>query len=318
MNIDFIQIANYASKAPSGHNTQPWKFHITDDRITVMPNFKVALPVVDGNNRELFISLGCAVENLLIAAGHLGYATHIMEYNIKGITIRLAKTDSTIENPLFRQIEKRQTNRSIYNGSKIPNEKLRQLQTVQKENQIQFYFAEIGTPLADTITGYIMKGNEIQMNDTDFKNELLSWMRFNKRQVETTHNGLSYRVFGNPPLPKILARPIVNRFLKSDVQNKSDRKKITSSSHFVIYTTQKNTVEEWIDLGRTLQRFLLKATETGISYAFLNQPCEVPPLASALQKISPFTQEYPTLILRIGYARPLPYSPRQKIETVIV
>lgn len=43
-----------------------------------------------------------------------------------------------------------------------------------------------------------MKGNEIQMNDTDFKNELLSWMRFNKRQVETTHNGLSYRVFRKP------------------------------------------------------------------------------------------------------------------------
>lgn len=52
-----------------------------------------------------------------------------------------------------------------------------------------------------------MKGNEIQMADIAFKNELLSWMRFNKKQVEATHNGLSYLVFGNPPLPRILARP---------------------------------------------------------------------------------------------------------------
>ena len=62
MKTDFIQIASYASKAPSGHNTQPWKFHITDGTITVLPNLEVALPVVDRSNRELFISLGCAVE----------------------------------------------------------------------------------------------------------------------------------------------------------------------------------------------------------------------------------------------------------------
>lgn len=66
MKTDFIQIASYASKAPSGHNTQPWKFHITDSTITVLPNLDVALPVVDRNNRELFISLGCAVENYFL------------------------------------------------------------------------------------------------------------------------------------------------------------------------------------------------------------------------------------------------------------
>lgn len=66
MKTDFIQIASYASKAPSGHNTQPWKFHITDSTITVLPNLNVALPVVDRNNRELFISLGCAVENYFL------------------------------------------------------------------------------------------------------------------------------------------------------------------------------------------------------------------------------------------------------------
>ena len=76
MKTDFIQIASYASKAPSGHNTQPWKFHITDSAITVLPNLDVALPVVDRNNRELFISLGCAIENLCIAASYFGYTTH--------------------------------------------------------------------------------------------------------------------------------------------------------------------------------------------------------------------------------------------------
>lgn len=318
MNIDFIQIAGYAGKAPSGHNTQPWKFHITDNGISVLPNLEVALPFVDGDNRELFISLGCAVENLCISARHFGYTTHIVECCAKGIVIELTKTDITVESPLFHQIEKRQTNRSIYNSKKIPDRVLKRLQSIPKENSVQFYFTEIGTPFANIIAKYIMKGNEIQMNDITFKNELFSWMRFNRKQVEATHNGLSYQVFGNPPLPKILAYSIVSLFLKSSVQNKSDRKKIDSSSHFVVCTIQKNTLEEWIDLGRTLQRFLLGITKIGVAYAFLNQPCEVAPLASELQNILPINEEFPVLILRIGYAKPLPYSPRQKVETLLV
>ena len=318
MKTDFIQIASYASKAPSGHNTQPWKFHITDSTITVLPNLDVALPVVDRNNRELFISLGCAVENLCIAASYFGYTTHIIERSIEAIILELTKNDLTIEDSLFHQIEKRQTNRNIYNGNKISDGILQQLQSIPKENGIQFYFNEINTPFANTITQYIMKGNEIQMADIAFKNELLSWMRFNKKQVEATHNGLSYLVFGNPPLPRILARPIVSLFLKPNAQNKSDRKKIDSSSHFVVCTTKQDTIEEWINLGRTLQRFLLKVTEIGISYAFLNQPCEVAALAFDLREKLPVNKEHPTLIMRIGYAKQIPYSPRKKIETLLV
>ena len=318
MKTDFIQIASYASKAPSGHNTQPWKFHITDSTITVLPNLDVALPVFDRNNRELFISLGCAVENLCIAASYFGYTTHIIECSIEAIILELTKNALTIEDSLFHQIEKRQTNRNIYNGNKISDGILQQLQSIPKENGIQFYFTEINTPFANTITQYIMKGNEIQMADIAFKNELLSWMRFNKKQVEATHNGLSYLVFGNPPLPRILARPIVSLFLKPNAQNKSDRKKIDSSSHFVVCATQRDTIEEWINLGRTLQRFLLKVTEIGISYAFLNQPCEVAALAFDLREKLPVNKEHPTLIMRIGYAKQIPYSPRKKIETLLV
>lgn len=265
----------------------------------------------------MFISLGCAVENLCIAANHFGYTTQIAQCSSKGIILELTKNGFTVENLLFHQIEKRQTNRSVYNGNKVPDEMLRQLQSIQKEDAVQFYFAEIGTPFADTITKYILKGNEIQMNDVAFKNELLSWMRFNKKQVEATQNGLSYLVFGNPSLPRVFARPIVSLFLKPNVQNKSDRKKIGSSSHFVIYTTQNNTIQEWLNLGRSLQRFLLKTTEIGISYAFLNQPCEITTLSIALRKELPINKEYPTLILRMGYANPVPYSPRKNIETLL-
>ena len=72
---DFRQMIAHAVRAPSGHNTQPWLFTVGSDHITISPDPGRRLPVVDPDDRELFISLGCAAENLRIAANHYGYAT---------------------------------------------------------------------------------------------------------------------------------------------------------------------------------------------------------------------------------------------------
>lgn len=326
MNQDFMEIIEYATKAPSGHNTQPWRFNLADNAISIKPDFEVALPVVDSDNRELYISLGCATENLLIAAAHFGYEAHIVQCDTAEIKVELTKNSQVAKDSLFHQIERRQTNRSVYSGEKISERQLAKLQSVSPdgksqaaspEGNLNLYFAETGSPLADTLALYIAKGNEIQMSDKAFREELLSWMRFNAKQVMKTGNGLSHQVFESPSMPGLIAKPIVRQFLKPSTQNKGDRKKIASSSHLVLFTTKHNTVKEWIGLGRLLQRFLLTATESGIASAFCNQPCEVVSLANELQKTLPVNGEYPTLILRIGYAAPMPYSPRKEIAEVL-
>lgn len=317
MNNDFWEIVRLASKAPSGHNTQPWHFRISNEGITILPNYKVALPVVDPYNRELFISLGCAVENLFIAATHSGYKAHISTCCQEEIRISLIQADMDTD-PLFAQIEKRQTNRGLFNGIQIPPETLERIKSFRKEAQVQFYIFEKESSSAQTMKEYIREGNKIQMKDQLFKTELLSWMRFNTKQVEATQNGLSYQVFGTPALPESIAKPIVKLFLKPNLQNRSDMHKIDSSSHLVLFTTCNNTFKEWINTGRTLQRFLLKLTEAGVSCAFMNQPCEVEALASDLQKSLPIHNECPTILLRIGFAAPAPYSPRKEIGKILI
>lgn len=63
----------YAILAPSSHNTEPWKFRLRGDRVDVLLDFSRWLKVADDDQRELHISVGCALENLLIsllAAAH--------------------------------------------------------------------------------------------------------------------------------------------------------------------------------------------------------------------------------------------------------
>jgi nitroreductase len=72
-----LNIVQYATLAANGHNTQPWKFAIKDNTIEIHPDYSRELTVVDPNHRELWISLGCALENLIIAARASGYDAEV-------------------------------------------------------------------------------------------------------------------------------------------------------------------------------------------------------------------------------------------------
>jgi hypothetical protein len=63
-----------ASLAPSGHNTQPWTLRVVEPKHWIIGSDKKRwLPAVDPENREMFLSLGAFIENLVIAAGTYGY-----------------------------------------------------------------------------------------------------------------------------------------------------------------------------------------------------------------------------------------------------
>ncbi|PID27114.1 MAG: nitroreductase [Candidatus Cloacimonadota bacterium] len=316
-NKDFIEIIKYAVKAPSGHNTQPWLFKIKEGKIEIHPDFTKSLSVVDPDNRELFVSLGAATENLSIAATNKGYEVSVSISEDGIISVELVKK-GTETSTLFPQIFVRQTNRSAYNSSIITEDKINLLKTVDFEPCIRTYFFKNGTSEFTSISDLIYEGNSRQMRDSNFKRELHQWMRYNKKDQDTTRDGLSYSVFGAPNLPYFIAKWIVSRVVNEKSQNRSDRKKISSSSHFILFTTQNNTIEEWINLGRTMERTLLKITEMGISHAYMNQPNEIFELSQKMAEIVGIKNEYPTILIRVGYGKKMPYSLRKKVEDFLI
>lgn len=317
-NADYLFMIEHAIKAPSGHNTQPWLFKIYDSEIDICPDFTKSLPAVDPDNRELFVSLGCATENLCIAASHKGYKGNVFVTNNGVIKIMLSQDSLTVASTLFPQIPIRQTNRAVYNGEIVPDHSIALLKGIDVETCIGVHFFKNGTPEYETISEMVYRGNSVQMNDKKFKEELQQWMRYNKKHQDSTRDGLSYAVFGAPNIPRFIAKLIIKGTIKEKSQNKNDRKKIASSSHFILLTTSENTIEQWIALGRTLERILLKTTEMGISHAYLNQPNEVSELSVEMAKKLGLSNEYPTVFIRIGYGKKMPYSLRRSIESCIL
>ncbi len=67
-----------ASLAPSGHNTQPWTLRKTAANRWIIGSARERwLPAVDPDNRELLLSIGAFLENLVSAAGHFGYRAEV-------------------------------------------------------------------------------------------------------------------------------------------------------------------------------------------------------------------------------------------------
>ena len=63
------ELVRYATLAPSSHNTQCWRFGIEPQAITVLPDLSRRCPAVDPDDHHLFVSLGCAAENLGLVSG---------------------------------------------------------------------------------------------------------------------------------------------------------------------------------------------------------------------------------------------------------
>lgn len=67
------ELVRYATLAPSSHNTQCWKFGLDDQSISILPDYQRRCPIVDPDDHHLFVSLGCAAENLVQAAAAMGF-----------------------------------------------------------------------------------------------------------------------------------------------------------------------------------------------------------------------------------------------------
>ncbi|MCR5455494.1 MAG: nitroreductase [Bacteroidales bacterium] len=310
--LTFFELAklliSFAVLAPSGHNSQPWNFQVADSSIVITPDFNKRLQVVDADNRELFISLGCALQNLTTAARHYGYDSEYV-CNEDKIVVTLSKQDVYNDDPLFAAIEKRHTHRGKFTGKKISDDLL---EGVVSQDNVSLLILKSDSREANVIKKKIEDGNVIQMSDTAFTRELVSWMRFNKKHVAETQNGLCYNVLGFPATPKPIGKRMVGMFLNPKAQNKTDNAVNATVSHFCVFGVKENNVSNWIDLGFFLERFLLKITSSGISYSFSNQPCELPSLATCLQKELSLTN-YPSVILRLGYGDvPKAFAPREE------
>lgn len=315
-NSPMRDLIHYATLAANGHNTQPWKFAIRENVIEIHPDYSRELTVVDPDHRELWISLGCALENLLLAARATGYAAEVA-YPDSADVIRVNLTsDMPQPNPLFDSIPVRQNTRTEYDGRPIPASDLDRILSLPIEQGVSLRFVTATNEL-ETLVEYVNQGNLSQYADAAFVDELIEWLRFNKKDALVAMDGLYSVCSGNPEVPGWLGRMFVAG-TKPGQQADVDAKKLRSSSAAVVIASETEDKSAWVRTGQVYERLALQTTALGIKSAFLNQPIEVSELRSQFQSAVGLGASLPQLLIRFGYADPLSRSLRRPVDAVLI
>lgn len=321
MNSKLVELIRYATLAPSGHNTQPWLFSIEGNTIRIAPDFTRRLPVVDPDDHALYISLGCALENLVIAANNAGYDAAISYFPTSGpgesIVVQLKEGFKAADDKLFKAIPERQSTRSLYDGKPIPSDHLKRLEDAGRQDGLIFKLFTQAVEI-EPIIQFVKEGNYAQFKDRGFIQELLSWVRFSKKEVTQHQDGLTGPAMGSPSVPRWLGKIFFTLAASPQKQASACEKMIRSSSALMMFIALKNDKTTWVKVGQSFERVALTATSLNIKMAHLNMPCEVVPVRLKLAMHLRLANAHPLLLLRIGYADPMPRSPRRPVEQVLV
>jgi hypothetical protein len=311
------QLVRCAVMAPSGHNTQPWFFRINANRIEILPDLSRRLPVADRDNRELFISLGAALQNILISASKFGFTT---EYEIDEsgggrIIIYLSDKINYEKNKWFEAMLSRQTTRNEYEKKSLPSDFFSELQR-STDPDTAFYFTSEKDEFA-TFIDFVKEGNRLLYNNKKYLEELKEWIRWNDKEAEEKLDGLYARALGQPSTAAWFGKMIFNLTVTEKNQNKDDENFINSSSG-LLFLFSEDGIKNWVESGRKLEQILISITKQGLKYAFHNQPCQALPLRSDFAHTFDYKGLMPQAAIRIGYGDSLPRSPRRRINDVIL
>jgi hypothetical protein len=305
-----------ATLAANGHNAQPWKFALSANSIEIHPDYSRRLPAVDPADREMWISLGCALENLLIAARAMGYAPEVTYPETRDlIHIHLA-ADTPQRDSLFDAIPSRQSTRSEYDGRLIAPNQLDSLQNLSREPGVGVHPIVERSGLA-TLADYVHESTLSQYADQAFRQELIQWLRFNKKEAVASLDGLYSACTGNPTVPRWLGQWFVAGAKPPDLAE-ADVKKLRSSAGAVVITSLAETKADWVRTGQVYERMALRMTSWNIKSAFLNQPVEVESVRGKLQSGLGLGAARPQLVVRFGYANSMLRSLRRPVEQVLM
>lgn len=317
---DYLNIVQSAVKAPSGHNTQPWLFAKEDDSLCIMPDFNRSLPVADPDHRELYISLGCAAETASIAARFYGYIPHLTFENLNNgnckLRILLQKAEKAEEPELFSFISSRQTTRSVYDDSPIPDKYLMMLEQTVTEPGIGITFFK-GQDEIRKLTPNIIEANTLQFNDPAFKDELIQWMRFSEKEAMQKGDGLYTACNGVPAMGRMAGSFVLKNFVTAKSEEKRLLRQLDKTAAMAMFTAKRNDTEHWIKAGMSFQRFALTSAKLNLSHSYMNMPCQVKSVREKMMNDLGLGNYTPILLIRMGYSKAMPYSFRRNVHHYI-
>lgn len=314
-----VRAIQYAVRAPSGHNTQPWRFRLVDGGLQLFCDRSRALGIVDPADRALMISCGAALHHLRIALLSVGFRPHIRTWPddsdpdlVAEVQLDERYSPEDDERELFDAIRRRRTNRGPFDSREVSPALLGKLASEAETEGAQLRILD--QQHRERLVDLVAEGNRAQFADRDFRRELATWIRWNGTRRRDGMPGSAH----GAGLLKSIAMPLVLRSLDlGPAQARTDRQLLSQAPVLAVICTATDDRHAWIAAGQALSRVLLRATADGLSASFFNQPVEVPDLRRDLGDLLGGSV-HPQLVVRLGYASEVRGTPRRSVSEVLI
>ncbi|MFZ0138674.1 MAG: hypothetical protein WAK89_16535 [Candidatus Sulfotelmatobacter sp.] len=340
-----LALVRAAILAASPHNTQPWLFKVTNSSIELYVDTGRNVGALDPYLREEHIGMGCALENLMLAAAANGYQATVTlvpgklgripaEARPKLLAHVDLATGKREESELYAAIPRRHTNRSAYIPEKpIPPEFIDALSGLASdEPDVKIFLFTAGADRKKIVEISSAANTELY-SDPEVDRGSDRWVRINWSSVQKLRDGLTLDAFGLPPIATAAAKMMPLWMLRwaasRGLKNGYSRLMLSAPLIGIIAVHDRYDQEHCLRAGRIWQRAHLLATARGLAGRPCNEAVELLDHDKALGKLAKRTAwlgnvmgDYtwqPTFVFYMGYptltARA---SPRRPIEKVIV
>lgn len=250
-------LLSYAILAPSPYNTQPWRFSISGDEIRISAERSRWLKVADPDQRQLYMSLGSALENLLLAAEHFGYS-YSVSYPAgedSSVSVRLAPRDRPGRNEsLFYAITRR--HEGILpcegGGAQLPS----------RSWDGVYIRLDSGEAARARLRELVEEADRAQLADPAHRGELGSW--------------IGRGMMGPSGIQALLAQAWTVFLDDGSEALRRDGQLVGSAIQIGLVATEEDGRAADVRAGQALERLWLQATSEGLSVEPMGQVLALP------------------------------------------
>ncbi len=344
-NEDPLALVRAAILAASPHNTQPWLFKTSNSSIELYIDTQRNVGALDPYLREEHIGMGCALENLLLAAPANGYAATatLLPGQLGPIPAQptpqlLARVDlapgSRKESELYNAIPRRHTNRGPYDPNKpLPQDFLEALSHLPGDDSDVKLFLFTAEADRKKIVAVSSAANTEIYSDPDVERGSEKWVRLQWNSVQKFRDGLTIDAFGLLPIETAITKTVPESMVywlaSHSEKNGYSNLMLTAPLIGFIAVRDRYEREQCLRAGRLWQRLHLFATARGLAARPCNEAVEMvdhehalgKPAARAalLNEITGDLTWQPTFVFYMGYPTLQAHaSPRRPAEAVLI
>ena len=317
-----------AARAPSLHNSQPWRFRLRENAVELYSDPERMIPQADPDGREMLISCGAALYGLRLGLRKLGYipVTDLMTDSIQagsvpsGLLARVRPggraRPSRDELGLISALPHRHTHRGPFGPGQVPQRLLEDLaeDAAAEGAELVLLDARRASRLAR-----LTEAARRQAASPPLQAEERSWAR---PPDSTARDGVPARARPGagpapPPRRQRPEDPAHERLAPRDFGSSGEPPaEGPLPSATAVLTTAEDTPADWLRAGQALHRLLLRAATRWVFASLHSQALESPQWRAQIREGLGLTG-MPQMLLQFGRANTAAATPRRPVTEVI-